>query len=106
MAVVETPAATPTVMVYAPRERTRSQIRETFPRRRTRVVFARNVNDFTAGFRRELIDAAIVDVTSADEDTWRVAVLAREFPSVPFFGLASLRAAEGHALAQCADYEF
>jgi len=48
----------------------------------------------------------VVDVGSAHEDTWRVAALAREFPSVPFFGLTALRAAEGPALAQCANCEF
>jgi transcriptional regulator GlxA family with amidase domain len=35
-----------------------------------------------------------------------VASRAREFPSVPFFGLAVLRTAEGPALAQCAEFEF
>ncbi|HEX3865809.1 MAG TPA: AraC family transcriptional regulator, partial [Gemmatimonadaceae bacterium] len=37
---------------------------------------------------------------------WRAASRAREYPSVPFFGLAALRAAEGPALAQCASFEF
>ncbi|MEO6567024.1 MAG: helix-turn-helix domain-containing protein [Casimicrobiaceae bacterium] len=37
---------------------------------------------------------------------WRAAALAREFPSVPFFGLTPLRAAEAPALAQCAALDF
>ncbi len=59
-----------------------------------------------AAFKENLIDAAVIDVTSAHEDTWRAAACAREYPSVPFFGLAALRAAEGPALAQCAGFEF
>ena len=77
-----------------------------FPRRRARVLVTRSVVDFQAAFKSELVDAAVVDIGSAHEDTWRVASLAREYPSIPFFGLAALRAAEGPALAQCAAYEF
>src|SRR6185436_1052607 len=66
----------------------------------------RTLDDFDAAFKENLIDAAIIDVAAAQEDTWRAASRAREYPSVPFFGLAALRAAEGPALAQCATYEF
>jgi AraC-like DNA-binding protein len=48
----------------------------------------------------------VVDLGGGHEDTWAAAGLAREFPSVPFFALTSLRAAEGPALAQCATLEF
>jgi len=99
-------AATPAIVVFAQRARTRTLIKAIFPRRKTRVVLARTLEDFEAAFKVNLIDAAVVDVSAAQEDTWRVAALAREYPSVPFFGLAALRAAEGPALAQCASYEF
>jgi hypothetical protein len=88
-------APPPAIVCYAPRERTRGIIRAAFPRRRARVLVARSPADFEATFRSTLVDAAVVDVGSAHEDTWRVAALAREFPSVPFFGLTGLRAAEG-----------
>ena len=94
------------IVVFAPRERTRALVRTAFPRRRCRVVFARSASDFGEAFRKELVDAALVDVASTHDDTWRVAALAREFPSAPFFALATLRAAEGPALAQCAELEF
>ena len=71
-----------------------------------RVVLTRTLADFEAAFKGNLVDAAVVDVSGAHEDTWRVASRARDYPSVPFFGLAALRAAEGPALAQCARYEF
>jgi len=99
-------AATPAIVVFAQRARSRTLIKGIFPRRRTRVVLTRAPDDFEAAFKINLVDAAVVDVSAAQEDTWRVASLAREYPSVPFFGLAALRAAEGPALAQCASYEF
>ena len=94
------------VVAFAPKEKTRAFIRSVFPRRRCRVVFARNLTDFKETFRRELVDAVIVDVATPHEDTWAVAALAREFPSAPFFGLCTLRASEGPAVAHCADLEF
>ncbi len=59
-----------------------------------------------ATFRSTLVDAAIVDLSGARDETWRAAALAREFPSIPFFGLTSLRTAEGGVLAQCSSLEF
>jgi AraC-like DNA-binding protein len=99
-------AGSPAVVVYAQRERARALIRSAFPRRKTRVILTRTLADFDAAFRTTLVDAAVVDVGRAEDETWRVAARAREFPSVPFFGLAVLRTAEGPTLAQCAECEF
>ncbi len=117
MSIQTTPAATgaaaggngggtPAIVVYAQRERARALVRTAFPRRRARVILTRSQEDFELAFKENLVDAALVDIGGAHEETWRVAALAREFPSAPFFGLAALRAAEGPALAQCASYEF
>ncbi|HXD47823.1 MAG TPA: AraC family transcriptional regulator [Gemmatimonadaceae bacterium] len=94
------------IVVFASRERTRAFARAAFPRRRARVVLTRTLADFDTAFRDNLVDAAVVDLGAAHEETWRVASRAPDFPTVPFFGLAALRAAEGPALAQCAHYEF
>ena len=94
------------IVVYAQRERARSLIKAAFPRRRTRIVLTRTFDDFDAAFKTHLVDAAVVDVGAAQEETWRVASRAREYPSAPFFAIAPLRASEGPALAQCASYEF
>ena len=102
----ELPPTLPAIVAFAPRERTRALVKAAFPRRKCRLVFARTASDFATAFRAELVDAALVDVTSTHDDTWTVAALAREFPSAPFFALASLRAAEGPALAQCVELEF
>ncbi|MDE3152046.1 MAG: helix-turn-helix domain-containing protein [Gemmatimonadota bacterium] len=96
----------PTVLVFAPRERTRTLARDTFPRRRWRLVVRRTVDEFGRAFHEELIDAAIVDLGAAHEENWQAAALAREYPSVPFFALTTLRAADGPVLAQCAALEF
>jgi len=100
------PELLPSIVAFVPRDRARALVKDAFPRRRCRIVFARGANEFSDAFRNDLIDAAIVDVVSPHDDTWAVAALAREFPSAPFFALASMRAAEGPAVAQCADLEF
>jgi len=98
--------ASPCVVAFAPRERTRAMIRAAFPRRRCRVVLARTAADFAHAFRKELVDAALVDIGSAHDETWKAAGLAREFPSAPFFAIVALRAADGPAVARCAELEF
>lgn len=96
----------PSIVAFAPRERIRAMIKAAFPRRKCRVVLARNADDFAAAFRKELVDAALVDLGSGHEDTWSVGAQAREFPSAPFFGISSLRGGEGPSVAQCAELEF
>jgi AraC-like DNA-binding protein len=99
-------APPPLVVVHTTRERARALLRTAFPRRRARLVLTRTSEELDATFRTSLVDAAIVDLSSAGDDTWRAAALAREFPSVPFFGLSALRASEAPALAQCAALDF
>ncbi len=99
-------APLPVVVLHTTRERARSALRTALPRRRARLLLARTPAELEASFRAELVDAAIVDLASATDDTWRAAGLALEFPSVPFFGLLALRAAEAPTLAQCAALDF
>jgi AraC-like DNA-binding protein len=94
------------VVLYAPRERGRLIARTAFPRRRVRLTAARTLEDFAAAFRTELVDAALVDLGAGGDEARRAAALAREFPSVPFFGLVPLRAADGPVLAECAALDF
>lgn len=101
--------STPPIVIFAPRDRARAMARSVFPRRRNRLVITKTSATFAAIFRDTLVDAAIVDVGAAGtvaDETWRAAALAREFPSVPFFGLLPLRASDGPTLAQCAAYDF
>jgi AraC-like DNA-binding protein len=81
-------------------------MRAAFPRRRARLLLARTPAELEATFRNELVDAAVVDLASASDDTWRAAGLALEFPSTPFFGLLALRAVETPTLAQCVTLDF
>ena len=99
-------APPPLVVVHTGRERARAMLRAAFPRRRARLVLTRSAEEFESTFRTALVDAAVVDLAAAGDETWRVAALAREFPSVPFFGLCALRASEAPALAQCMALEF
>jgi AraC-like DNA-binding protein len=99
-------APPPLIVLYTARERARTLMRAAFPRRRARLVMTRTPDELDAAFRASLVDAAVVDLAGASEETWRAAALAREFPSVPFYGLCALRASEAPALAQCATLEF
>jgi AraC-like DNA-binding protein len=99
-------APPPVVVLFSSRERARSVARASFPRRRARLLLAKTPEELEALFRSSLVDAAIVDLAGATEERWRAARLAREFPSVPFFGLTTLRASESPALAQCAALDF
>ena len=99
-------APPPLVVVHTTRERARAMLRAAFPRRRARLVLTRTAEEFESTFRSSLVDAAVVDVAAAGDDSWRAAALAREFPSVPFYGLCALRASEAPSLAQCAALEF
>ena len=94
------------IAAFVPKEKTRAVVRAAFPRRRCRVVFARTAADFADIFKKELVDAAIVDVGSPHDELWTAAAQSREFPSAPFFALTPLRAADGPAVAQCAELEF
>lgn len=108
-AAVETLTPPLAIAVFSPRAPGRAPLRTVFPRRRGRVLVARTADAFAALFRHSLVDAAVVDVATAlagDEETWKAAALAREFPSVPFFAFAPLHAADGPALARCASLEF
>jgi AraC-like DNA-binding protein len=94
------------IAAFVPKEKTRAVLRAAFPRRRCRVVFARTAADFADIFKKELVDAAIVDISTAHDETWAAAGQAREFPSAPFFALTAMRAADGPAVAQCVELEF
>ena len=99
-------APPPAVVLYSSRERARTVARAAFPRRRARLLLAKSPEELEQTFRSSLVDATIIDLAGSGEETWRAAKLAREFPSMPFFGLTTLRASESPALAQCAALDF
>jgi len=104
--VRSTPAALPCVLVYHGRERVRQLARAAFPRRRARLVLVRTLAEAEQALREVFVDAMLVDVAGAADDSWKVAGLAREFPSVSFFGVAPFRSSDGPAIAQCATLGF
>jgi AraC-like DNA-binding protein len=95
-----------TVAVLAVRDRARTLVRHAFPPRRTQLVIARNAREFAALFHRRLVDAAIVDLGSPNDDTPGAIELAREYPSTPFVGLSPLRATDASVVARCAASDF
>jgi AraC-like DNA-binding protein len=95
-----------TVVALVPRDRVRAMIKAAFPRRKARLILPRSAADFAAVFHNELVDAAVIDVGSGNGDTRAAGALARDFPSVPFFGISGLLGAEGPAVAQCVSLGF
>ncbi|MDO8502771.1 MAG: AraC family transcriptional regulator [Gemmatimonadaceae bacterium] len=122
------PLELPVLLVYTARERARAFVRAAFPKRKWKVITARDVTEFRTTLRKVLVDAVLVDVGSSaattsaggesvmghgataaaspSDDTWRIGTLAHEFPSAPFFGISPLRATDAPAIARCAALEF
>lgn len=98
--------SSPCVLVYAAREKARAFVRTAFPRKRARAIVVRTVAEFRDAVRRELVDAAIVDLGASGGDAWSVAALAADFPSAPFFGLVPLRTSDGESTARAAALGF
>lgn len=118
----------PTILAFVPRERARALVRTAFPKRKWRVIAARDAGEFADALRRILVDAALVDIGSplaiaalassgsdgpatstnsgSTDDTWKIAALAQEFPSAPFFAISPLRATDAPAVARCSALEF
>jgi AraC-like DNA-binding protein len=69
------------------------------------LVLARTASEFSATFRRALVDAALVDVGGSDGAD-AAAGLALEYPSVAFVGVTSFRPSDGPAVARCAELDF
>ncbi|MEO6865907.1 MAG: AraC family transcriptional regulator [Gemmatimonadaceae bacterium] len=98
--------AFPCVLVYAGRERARAFARAAFPRRRGRTIMVRTIEEFEAAIRRELVDAAVIDLAAQGEDHWTVAAHAADFPSTAFFGLIPFRTTDAEAVARAASFGF
>jgi AraC-like DNA-binding protein len=96
----------PTILAYIPRERSRAMLRVAFSRRRARVIPVRTPGELESAATRHLIDAVVVDLAAATDETWKVAAYAREYPSAPFFGILPMRSADAGALAHASSLEF
>lgn len=97
--------AAPLVIAYAPRERTRAWVKRIAGKKLGRLVVARTPEEFSGIFSRELVDAALVEISPMDGGD-RAAALALEYPTVAFFGITPFRAGDGPALARCAQLDF
>ena len=96
----------PSVLAYATRDKGRDLLRRTFTRRRARLLLVKTAEAAAAALRASLVDAVVVDVSSPGDETWAVAALARELPSIPFFALAPPRPADAGVLGRCAALDF
>jgi AraC-like DNA-binding protein len=100
--VVPAVAVPLSVVVLTSRERMRALARSAFPRRRWKLTFTRTAADFAESFRHQLVDAALVDLSAPNEDSWTAVQLAPEFPSAPFFVFTPLRPTDAPLVARAA----
>ena len=88
----------PLVVAHAKRERARMVLRGAFPRRKGRLVFARNVDEVREALRTSLVDAVVVDIAGSQEETWKATSLAGDHPTTAFFGITPLRVGDAGAV--------
>ncbi|HWE44107.1 MAG TPA: helix-turn-helix domain-containing protein [Gemmatimonadaceae bacterium] len=105
-AAVPQPANVPCVVALVFRERARAAIRAAFPRRRARLLLVHGASELSETLRATLADAVIIDIAGGSDEADRASGLAREFPSLPFVGIAPLRGADGPALAAAVAHDF
>jgi len=96
----------PTLVVHLERERAKALVRAAFPRRRWKIISTRSADELEAIFRRVLVDATLIDLGAPDDNAWKAAAFAAEFPSAPFFGLLPLRPSDTPAVARCVSLGF
>jgi AraC-like DNA-binding protein len=96
----------PTLVVRVERERARVLLRAAFPRRKWKIISTRSAEEMEAVFRRVLVDAALIDLGAPDDDVWKAAALAAEFPSAPFFAVMPLRPSDTPAVSRCMSLGF
>lgn len=96
----------PLLVVHLERDRAKVLVRSAFPRRKWKIISTRSAEELEGVFRRVLVDAALIDLGSPDEDTWKAAAFAAEFPSAPFFAILPLRPSDTPAAARCVGLGF
>jgi AraC-like DNA-binding protein len=97
----------PAIVAFGARDRSRALLRKAFPRRRSTLTLTTSPAATLAALQGRFTDAVIVDLGAPGEGSAQVAALSKEFPSIPFFALAPLRASELPQIAQgCATGEF
>ncbi|HEX5437048.1 MAG TPA: helix-turn-helix domain-containing protein [Gemmatimonadaceae bacterium] len=95
------------VVAFVSRPGVRSLLRGALSKRRGRLVVTRTLREFGASFRAVgLVDAAFVDLGSPGEEGEQAAALARDFPTVAFFGITPFRAVDASRIAVGAGLHF
>jgi AraC-like DNA-binding protein len=98
-------AAAPLVVAYTPRGRTRAWVKRLIGKPVGHLALPKTVQEFANAFRRDLVDAALVEI-GATAEADEAAALALEYPSVAFLGITSFRPSDALAVARCAELDF
>jgi AraC-like DNA-binding protein len=96
----------PLVVAQTRRERARAMLRNAFPRRKGRLIFARSAEEVAEALRTSLVDAVIVDIGASPEESQKTSALAGDHPTAAFFGVTPLRAGDTLGVADAAQRDF
>lgn len=91
------------VLALLKRERTRTLVRNVFPRRRAHVLTLKTPAELDEQLAKQLVDAVIVDAGAGD-DAARVVARADDYQSVPFVLMTSLLPADAPMLAKASEH--
>lgn len=98
--------AIPLVVAQTRRERARGALRNAFPRRKGRLVFARTAEEVAEALRTSLVDAVVVDIAASPEESFKTSALASDHPTAAFFGITPLRAGDTIGVSDAAQRDF
>lgn len=77
------------VVALVKRERVRTLLRASFPRRRAQLHLVKSTTDVATELNRQLVDAVLIDAAAGDEAA-RSLQAAYDFPSIPFVLVTSM----------------
>ena len=79
--------------------RVRNQLRRGLSRHGVRILACRSLEHLHSLYRRELVDAVVVDVSTYGTDL--AAALVGRYPGIPLFAFSAFRPDDGALLARC-----
>ena len=91
------------IVALLKRERTRTLVRNAFPRRRAHVITLKAYAELDEQLTKQLVDAVIIDAGAGD-DAARMVARADDYQSVPFVLLSTMLPADAPLLARAAEH--
>lgn len=95
----------PVIVAFIRRERVKTLVRNSFPRRRAQLQLARDSEGVSGLLVRQLVDAVLIDSSAGDEALSAID-LAPQYPAIPFFLLTGFLSHDAPVVARAAHAGF